>query len=84
MRHASLRNLLTPKQHQHQPAFNIIEEYAAISPKRKVMLCEHLFIENNAMFQQTVRIMWPEASDKDIKKLSKFLILIKPEEMPIH
>lgn len=57
--------------------FNIIEEFAALSPKRKVLLCDHLFSEGRFTFQQTVKLLWPEADVKDMKKLEKFLFLLK-------
>lgn len=58
-------------------SFNIIEEYAALSPKRKVLLCDHLFVEGKAKFQNMVKLLWPEADNQDMKKLEKFLTLIK-------
>lgn len=57
--------------------FNIIEEYAALSPKRKVLLCDHLFIEGKTKFHNMVTLLWPEAGNQDMKKLEKFLTLIK-------
>ena len=60
-----------------QSPFNIIEEYAALSPKRKVLLCDTLFVETRTDFQNMVRLLWPEAVAKDMKKLEKFLFLIR-------
>jgi len=60
-----------------QEPFNIIEEFAALSAKRKVLLCDHLFAESRSTFQQTVKLLWPEADAKDMKKLEKFLYLLK-------
>lgn len=57
--------------------FNIIEEYAALSPKRKVLLCDQLFIEGKHFFKNTVKLLWPEAAPQDVKKLEKFLNLLK-------
>ena len=57
--------------------FNIIEEYAALSPKRKVLLCDNLFIEGKVPFQNMVKLLWPESQPKDMKKLEKFLTLIR-------
>ncbi len=57
--------------------FNIIEEYAALSPKRKVLLCDQLFIEGKSYFKNMAKLLWPEATALDIKKLEKFLNLIK-------
>ena len=62
---------------QAEQKFNIIEEYAALSPERKVLLCDHLFIEGRSTFASTVRLLWDGAEDKDIKKLRMFLQLLK-------
>jgi len=57
--------------------FNIIEEYATLSAKRKVLLCDNLFVDGRSRFQNMVKLIWPEASAQDIKKLEKFLNLIR-------
>ncbi len=57
--------------------FNVIEEFAALSPKRKVLICDHLFAEGPHTFRQTVKLLWPEAEPRDMKKLEKFLIVLK-------
>ncbi|MEZ5813821.1 MAG: hypothetical protein R3E13_03740 [Alphaproteobacteria bacterium] len=57
--------------------FNIIEEYAALNPKRKVLLCDHYFVEGHGAFENTVNLLWPEATERDMKKLGNFLILLK-------
>jgi hypothetical protein len=57
--------------------FSIIEEFAALSPKRKVLLCDLLFSESRQAFQNTVTLLWPEAEQRDMKKLEKFLMLLK-------
>jgi hypothetical protein len=57
--------------------FNIIEEYVALSPKRKVLLCDHFFVEGRETFKNTVILLWPEAKKEDVKKLGNFLILLK-------
>ena len=71
--YASIRDLIKSAE---QP-LNIIEEYTALSPKRKVLLCDHFFIEGRAAFENTVMLLWPEATKQDIKKLGNFLILLK-------
>lgn len=71
--HSAVRNILSVS----EQSFNIIEEFAALSPKRKVLLCDHLFAEGRATFENTVQLLWPEAKHKDMKKLEKFLILLK-------
>lgn len=57
--------------------FSIIEEFAALSPKRKVLLCDHLFVEGRQAFYNTVELLWPEATSADAKKLEKFLFTLK-------
>jgi len=57
--------------------FNIIEEYAALSPKRKVLLCDHFFSEGRETYESTVKLLWPEATHKDMRKLRNFMILLK-------
>lgn len=62
---------------QAEQPFNIIEEFAALSGKRKILLCDHLFIEGRSTFESTVNLLWPEATAKDAKKLEKFMQLLK-------
>ena len=57
--------------------FNVIEEFAALSSKRKSALCDSLFANNQASFENATRMLWPHASTMDIKKLEKFLMIIK-------
>ena len=71
--YANLKDLIRSAE---QP-LNIIEEYVALSPKRKVLLCDHFFIEGRRAFEGTVKLLWPEASKKDMKKLGNFLVLLK-------
>ncbi|MCB1721668.1 MAG: hypothetical protein H6937_13520 [Burkholderiales bacterium] len=71
--YATIRDLLKSAE---QP-LNIIEEYAALSPKRKVLLCDHYFVEGRETYENTVRLLWPEATKKDMKKLGNFLVLLK-------
>lgn len=60
-----------------QQNFNIIEEYAALSAKRKVLLSDSLFENGYTHFQNMVELIWPEVSNYDIKKLEKFLNLVR-------
>lgn len=71
--HATVQDIL---RNSEQP-FNIIEEFASLSPKRKILLCDHLFTESRPTFQATVRLLWPEAAPRDVKKLEQFLRLLK-------
>lgn len=73
MIHADTKNYIDSA----QSPFNIIEEYAALSPKRKLLLCDNLFIEGKTPFKNMVKLLWPEAQPKDMKKLEKFLLLIR-------
>lgn len=57
--------------------FSIIEEFAALNPKRKMLLCEHLFSGSLSTFQNTVKLLWSEAGPQDIKKLERFLLVLK-------
>jgi hypothetical protein len=57
--------------------FNIIEEFAALSPKRKVLLCDHLFKGGRYTFQNTARLLWPETMPHDLRKLEQFLFSLK-------
>ena len=58
-------------------AFNIIEEFSQLTPRRKVLLCDHLFTEGRQAFYNTVEILWPDASGDDAKRLEKFLFSLK-------
>lgn len=71
--HATLKELI---KRAEQP-FNIIEEYSALNPKRKVLLCDYYFVEGRRSFERTVSLLWPEAKKQDMKKLANFLILLK-------
>ena len=57
--------------------FNIIEEFSALTPRRKVLLCDHLFTEGRQAFYNTVELLWPKAATADAKKLEKFLFSLR-------
>ena len=57
--------------------FNIIEEFSELTPRRKVLLCDHLFTEGRQAFYYTVEILWPQSGGSDAKKLEKFLYSLK-------
>lgn len=57
--------------------FNIIEEFSTLSGARKMLLCDHLFVEGRPVFEKTVRVLWPQAQAADMKKLEKFLHLLR-------
>lgn len=64
--------------HQVQEnTFNVIEEFSMLSGARKMLLCDHLFIEGRPVFEKTVKVLWPQAQAQDIKKLEKFLQLLR-------
>lgn len=62
---------------QSQEPFSVIEEFAALNPQRKMLLCDNLFMDGRSAFQKTVTLLWPEASDKDMIKLERFLAVLK-------
>ncbi len=57
--------------------FNIIEEFSELTPRRKVLLCDHLFTEGRQAFYNTIEILWPQATADDAKRLEKFLYSLK-------
>ena len=57
--------------------FNVIEEFSDLTPRRKVLLCDHLFTEGRQAFYNTVELLWPQASHEDAKRLEKFLFSLK-------
>ena len=57
--------------------FNIIEEFSELTPRRKVLLCDHLFTEGRQAFYNTIEILWPHATADDAKRLEKFLYSLK-------
>ncbi len=57
--------------------FNVIEEFSGLTPRRKVLLCDHLFTEGRQAFYNTVELLWPESSNSDAKRLEKFLYTLK-------
>jgi hypothetical protein len=57
--------------------FDIVEEYKALNVKRKLLICDHLFLEGRKTFHGTVEMLWPEADDQDMRKLEKFLVNMK-------
>jgi len=57
--------------------FAIIEEFAALDAPKKMLLCDHLFCDGHSTFRNTVDLLWPQARPADVKKLEKFLILLK-------
>jgi len=57
--------------------FHVVEAFSSLNPKRKVLLCDHLFVEGRQAFYNTVELLWPQASAQDAKKLEKFLYSLK-------
>lgn len=62
---------------QVEQPFNIIEEFADLNARRKIILCDHLFLEGYNTFEETVKTLWRQATQKDVKKLETFLYLLK-------
>ena len=57
--------------------FSIVEEFSELTPRRKVLLCDHLFTEGRQAFYNTVELLWPQAKAEDAKKLEQFLYSLK-------
>ncbi len=57
--------------------FDIIEEFSSLSPRRKVLLCDHLFIEGRQAFYSTIELLWPQSNQEEAEKLEKFLYSLK-------
>lgn len=57
--------------------FDIIEEFSELTPRRKVLLCDHLFTEGRQAFYNTVELLWPQSRTDDAKRLEKFLYSLK-------
>lgn len=57
--------------------FSIIEEFSDLTPRRKVLLCDHLFTEGRQAFYNTVELLWPQSTLNDARKLEKFLYTLK-------
>lgn len=57
--------------------FDAIRAFADLTPRRKVLLCDHLFTEGRQAFYNTIEILWPQASMTDAKKLEKFLYSLR-------
>lgn len=57
--------------------FNIIEEFSELTPRRKVLLCDHLFTEGRQAFYNTIELLWSQSTSKDAKELEKFLFSLK-------
>ncbi len=57
--------------------FDAVIAFADLAPRRKVLLCDHLFIEGRQAFYNTVEILWPQATASDAKKLEKFLYSLR-------
>jgi hypothetical protein len=60
-----------------QDKFRVIEAFAELDPNRKMILCDRLFSNGYDSYSKMVNLLWPQSSAQDIKKLEKFLILLK-------
>lgn len=72
-----MQNALRDLSENRDSSFNIIEEFSALTPRRKVLLCDHLFTEGRQAFYNTVELLWPQASGNDAKRLEKFLFSLR-------
>ncbi len=57
--------------------FSIVEEFSELTPRRKVLLCDHLFTEGRQAFYNTVELLWPQSKPDDARRLEKFLYSLK-------
>ncbi len=57
--------------------FDILEEFSQLTPRRKVLLCDHLFIEGRQAFYNTIELLWPQSNKDEAKALEKFLFSLK-------
>lgn len=57
--------------------FDIIEEFSELTPRRKVLLCDHLFTEGRQAFYNTIELLWPQSTKDDAVELEKFLYSLK-------
>lgn len=67
-----INRVFRPKQDAHE--FDIIQSFSELEPKTKLMVCEQLFAHGQGYFKNTVRTLWPDASDADARRLEKFLL----------
>ncbi|HCQ71347.1 MAG TPA: hypothetical protein DIU06_04235 [Rhodospirillaceae bacterium] len=72
-----LLNFTNSPANQGKQQFNIIEEFSSLTGARKMLVCDHLFVEGRAVYEKTVKVLWPQAQSADIKKLEKFLHLLR-------
>ena len=70
---SALRDIQDVVKHE----FSIIEEFSDLTPRRKVLLCDHLFTEGRQAFYNTIELLWPQSNSDDAKKLEKFLYTLK-------
>ncbi|MAI62862.1 MAG: hypothetical protein CBB87_10345 [Micavibrio sp. TMED27] len=68
----------------HEERFGIIEEFSLLSPRRKAMLFDHIQGSSDTIFERSVRLIWPDAKDSDVKKLRSFLVLLKHGNNSVH
>jgi hypothetical protein len=71
--HASIREILD----RGEKPFDIVEAFGSLTSRRKVLVCDHLFLEGRRTFEQTVALLWPEARPRDVKILEKYLNALK-------
>lgn len=57
--------------------FDILHAFSRLTSRRKVLLCDRLFLDNRAAFQQAASTLWPDADPRDLKKLEQFLYDLK-------
>ncbi len=68
-----MRDVMREIHNAEMGQFNILEEYSKLSPRRKVILCDHLFVEGRQAFYNTVELLWPDSNEENAKTLEAFL-----------
>ena len=54
-------------------AFDVIAAFETLDPKRQLVLCDQLFHSGPMTYKNTVKLLWPQSSDGDVKVLEKYL-----------
>lgn len=54
-------------------SFDVITAFETLDPKRQLVLCDQLFHSGPMTYKNTVKLLWPQATDMDVKALEKYL-----------
>ncbi len=53
--------------------FDILQAFQSLEPARKMALCDQILSTASDNCRNTVRLLWPQATDADAKQLEFFL-----------